>query len=125
MDSQQRATYLSLALRVFGVVFVVGVPLLMMIWPDGFGWKPYQPEYEQMIMGIYVVLGIFLFRAASNPAEHTSLIWFAIWSSLLHSLTMAGQALLDPIETTNFIGDIPALILVAVMLAWLMPKSSD
>jgi len=62
----------------------------MMIWPDGFGWKPYQPEYEQMIMGIYVVLGIFLFRAASNPAEHTSLIWFAIWSSLLHGLTMAG-----------------------------------
>ena len=122
MDNEAKQTHLSYALYLFGAVFVVGVPALMSLWPAGFGWEPRQPEYEQMIMGVYVVLGIFLIRAAKNPSAHLSLIWFTIWSSAVHGAIMLIQALRDPAEKANLIGDIPALFLVAIVLWALLPR---
>jgi len=83
MQQMGQLKYLKIALYVFGAIFLVGVPAMMMwIWPSGWGWTPAQPEYEQMIMGIYVTLGVFLVRAAKDPVANTSLIWFTIWSSM-------------------------------------------
>jgi hypothetical protein len=73
-----------------------------------------------MIIGVYAVLGIFLIIASRDPAEHRSLIWFTVWSSLIHGLIMLAQALRDPVERPNLMGDVPALILIAVVLAALM-----
>ena len=43
------------------VIFLVGVyPLMMFLWPSGWRWQPNQPEYEQMILGVYATLGVFL-----------------------------------------------------------------
>ena len=123
MQQEEKIRYLKIALYVFGVIFIVGVPAMMMwIWPSGWGWTPPQPEYEQMIMGIYVVLGIFLVRAAKDPMADASLIWFTIWSSIVHAGIMLVQALVDETEKANLIGDIPALFLVAFVLWYLMPK---
>lgn len=122
MNNEARLQYLSYALYVFGAVFVVGVPVLMNVWPAGFGWEPRQPEYEQMIMGVYVTLGVFLILAAKNPLEHLSLIRFTIWSSFVHAAIMLMQALKDSAESANLIGDIPALFLVALVLWILMPR---
>ena len=124
MKNEVRLKYLGYALYVFGAVFVVGVPLLMTIWPAGFGWEPRQPEYEQMIMGVYVTLGIFLIRAARNPLEHLSLIHFTIWSSVVHAAIMLVQALQDNSESANLVGDIPALFLVALVLWMFLPKTA-
>lgn len=125
MEEQQKLQYLKTALLVFGVIFVVGVPAMMMwVWPSGWSWTPRQPEYEQMIMGIYATLGVFLIRAAKNPLAHASLIWFTIWSSIVHAGIMLAQALVDHSEHANMIGDIPALFLVAAVLWFLMPKNS-
>lgn len=125
MEEQQKLQYLKTALLVFGIVFVVGVPAMMMwVWPSGWSWTPRQPEYEQMIMGIYATLGVFLIRAAKNPLAHASLIWFTIWSSIVHAGIMLAQALADHSEHANMIGDIPALFLVAAVLWLLMPKNS-
>jgi hypothetical protein len=125
MNNQDKIKYLSAALYVFGVVFIVGVPAMMMvIWPSGWSWSPAQPEYEQMIMGIYITLGVFLLRAAKNPMAHASLIWFTIWSSIVHAAIMLAQALVDATEHANMLGDIPALFLVAFVLWYLMPKSN-
>lgn len=91
-----RLTYLALALRVFGVIFVVGIPLMVMwVWPSGWSWEPAQPEYEQMIMGMYATLGVFLVLAARDPLAHASLIWFTVWSSIVHGGIMLVQALMD------------------------------
>lgn len=126
MLQEQKLKYLKIALYVFGVTFIIGVPAMMMwIWPSGWGWTPPQPEYEQMIMGIYVTLGIFLVRAAKNPMADASLIWFTIWSSIVHAVIMLVQALLDETEKANLIGDIPALFLVAFILWYLMPKKAQ
>ena len=42
-----------------------------------------------MILGIYGTLGVFLIRASRDPMAHRSLIWFTVWSSVVHSVIMA------------------------------------
>lgn len=86
-------------------------------------WEPQQSEYEQMIIGVYAVLGIFLIIASRNPAKHKSLIWFTVWSSLVHGLIMLWQAIVDPGERANLLGDVPALILIGVLLGILMRQA--
>lgn len=125
MNDELRLRYLRVALVVFGSVFIAGIYLMMMwIWPSGWGWTPRQPEYEQMIMGVYATLGVFLIRAARDPLAHASLIWFTIWSSIAHGGIMFVQAIIDETERANLIGDIPALFLVAAILWYLMPKGA-
>ena len=126
MQQEEKLRYLKIALYVFGAIFIVGVPAMMIwIWPSGWGWTPPQPEYEQMIMGIYVTLGIFLVRAAKDPMANASLIWFTIWSSIVHGGIMLVQALMDGTEKANLIGDLPALFLVAFVLWYLMPRRAQ
>lgn len=123
MDQKAKLKYLKIALYVFGVIFIFGIYAMMMwIWPPGWGWMPRQPEYEQMIMGIYATLGVFLILAAKDPLANASLIWFTIWSSIVHGGIMLVQAIVNPTEHPHFFGDIPALFLVAIVLWYLMPR---
>lgn len=123
MNPATRLRLLRVALVVFGLIFLVGVyPLMMSLWPSGWRWQPNQPEYEQMILGVYATLGVFLLIASRNPLEHRSLIWFTVWSSLVHAGIMAAQAINIPAEHGHLLGDVPALILVAVVLAILIPR---
>ena len=94
---------------------------LMKLWPSGWAWKPPQSEYEQMIVGIYATLGVFLIVASRKPEDHLSLIWFTVWSSLVHGGIMAVQALVYPGEHAHLVGDVPALFLIAAVLAILTP----
>jgi hypothetical protein len=126
MQQETKLKYLTFALYAFGIIFIVGVPAMMLlIWPSGWGWTPSQPEYEQMIMGVYATLGVFLILAAKNPLAHSSLIWFTVWSSIVHGGIMLVQAIVDETDRTNLLGDVPALFLVAVVLWYLMPKNTD
>jgi hypothetical protein len=77
-----------------------------------------------MIQGVYAVLGIFLIIAANNPAANRSLISFTAWSSIVHAMIMAVQALGDQHETGHLMGDVPALILVAAALWYLSPSKA-
>jgi hypothetical protein len=70
-----------------------------------------------MIFGVYATLGVFLWLAAREPARHTSLIWFTVWSNLVHGGIMAVHAFTDPGEMGHLPGDVAALILIAVALA--------
>jgi len=117
----ERDRYLRAALFAFGLIFLFVHPL-MHLWPSGWQWKPEQPEYELMIAGIYATLGVFLLRASRRPEEHLSLIWFTVWSSVVHGGIMAVQALVDPSERGHLLGDVPALFLVAGVLAALAPR---
>ncbi len=126
MNDELKLRYLKIALVVIGIIFIAGIYLMMMwVWPSGWSWTPRQPEYEQMIMGIYVTLGVFLIRAAKDPLADASLIWFTIWSSIVHAGIMFVQAIVDETERANLIGDVPALFLVAIILWYLMPKRQD
>ena len=121
MNNEAKQNYLKLALRVFGVVFLLVYPLSI-VWPSGWVWHGGEGVYYfQMIVGIYATLGIFLIIAANNPSEHGSLISFTIWSSIVHALIMAAQAISDANETGHLVGDVPALLLVAAVLWFLSP----
>lgn len=114
---------LRVVLVVVGLIFIVGVyPLMMYLWPSGWRWQPHQMEYEQMILGVYATLGIFLLIASRRPAEHRSLIAFAGWSSLVHAGIMGVQAATHTMEHGHWLGDIPALIIVGVVLLLLLPQ---
>jgi hypothetical protein len=116
-----RTRLLPAALVVFGVAFLLVYPL-MFVWPSGWAWQPGQHEYEQMIVGIYATLGVFLLRASREPAAHLSLIWFTVWSSVVHGGIMAVQAIVDPAERGHLPGDVAALFLVAAVLGALTPR---
>ena len=125
MDLDRRLRALRIVLIVTGVAFAVGVPILTQVWPDAWMWEPRQSEYEQMIVGIYMTLGVFVLLAVRDPLRHLSLIWFTAWSSLVHGGIMAVQALVDPMEHANLIGDVPALLVLGVVLAVLTPRAKQ
>jgi len=121
-----RERILQVVLLAVGVIFVLGVyPLMMYLWPSGWRWQPNQPEYEQMILGIYATLGIFLLIAARNPSQHRSLIAFTAWSSLVHGGIMTVQAMRSSMEHGHLLGDVPALLIVGVALIALAPAKQS
>lgn len=124
MTELQRLRYLKVALVVVGLVFIVGVYPLTIVWPSGWVWHEGQSDYLQMILVVYATLGVFLIRAAKHPLEHLSLIWFTVWSSVAHGGLMAVQALMDPHDIGHLMGDVPALLFVAGVLALLTPRGS-
>jgi hypothetical protein len=78
-----------------------------------------------MILGIYATLGVFLLLAARKPIEHLSLIWFTVWSSVVHGGIMLVQAVVYPEHRGHLFGDVPALLLIAVILALVTPRKAQ
>lgn len=115
-------TYLRWALVITGIACLLIAPL-MHFWPSGWKWDPPQHEYEQMMVGIYATLGVFLLYAAKNPLNHLSLIWFTIISSIVHATIMLYQALTESMEYPHLYGDVPALYIIALLLFLFVPKS--
>jgi hypothetical protein len=125
MNSANRMKFLRVALIVFGLIFLVGVYPLTILWPAGWAWHHTgQSLYLQMILGIYATLGVFLLLASRTPLANRSLIWFAVWSSVVHAAIMAAQAIVYPEHRGHLFGDVPALLIVAIVLAVLMPAKA-
>lgn len=124
MPDQNRLSYLRIALIVVGLIFLVGVYPLSRVWPSGWTWGTGHSHYLMMILGVYATLGVFLLLAARDPLAHRSLIWFTVWSSLVHAVIMAVQAFTDAAERGHLVGDVPALLIVAIVLAALTPREA-
>jgi hypothetical protein len=115
---------LQLALVLFGIVMLLLYPLAL-VWPAGWAWHhgaPYESDYFMMIVGVYATLGVFLINAARNPAANLSLIWFTVWSSVVHGAIMAMQSFSGD-HMGHLWGDVLALFLVAIVLSVLMVSS--
>lgn len=113
---------LRIALVLIGLFFIFGVYPMTVVWQSGWRWGHGSSHYLTMIIGIYATLGVFLLIAARNPLAHRSLIWFTVASSVVHAAIMTVQAISDSAERGHLAGDVPALLLVAVVLALLMPR---
>src|ERR1700681_1416214 len=124
MTDSDRSKYLRVALLLVGVIFTVGIYPLTILWPSGWSWNAGQSEYLQMILGIYATLGVFLLIASRDPLAHRSLIWFAVWSSVVHGGIMAAQSLQNSEHVGHLWGDVLALILVAIVLGLLTPRGA-
>ena len=116
---------LSTALIVFGAAFCLLFPLAM-VWPSGWAWHAGMPssnDYFMMIVGVYATLGVFMILAAKNPAANKSLIWFVVWSSVVHAAVMAWESIRNPAMGGHLVGDVPALLLIALVLGYLMKRA--
>ena len=76
-----------------------------------------------MIIAIYAILGVFLLIASRNPNQHVGLVSFAIWSSIVHGAVMAVQSVQNPMHVHHRFGGVPALLVVAAVLAFLSPQA--
>ena len=117
----RRLQAIRVLLVVFGSVSMALGPL-MLLWPSGWRWEPYHPHYEQMMVGIYLTLGVCLLLAARDPLRHLSLIWFFVWSSAVHGSIMTVQALSGSQHRGHLLGDVPALLIAAALLGTLTPR---
>lgn len=119
---------LKLALGLFGIIFLLVYPLAI-VWPSGWAWHqgaPQDSQYFMMIVGVYATLGVFLILAARDPRANVSLIWFTVWSSIVHAAIMAVQAMGHGEFMGHLMGDVPALLLVALVLgvlAWPLKRA--
>jgi hypothetical protein len=122
----QQIKYLRVALLIVGLIFTVGIWPLSIVWPSGWAWHAEgRSEYFEMILGIYATLGVFLILASRNPAANASLIWFTVWSSFVHAGIMAVQSVVGDQHIGHLWGDVPALIVVGIVLAALMVRSDS
>jgi hypothetical protein len=124
MADDGRLKYLRIALMLVGLIFLAGIYPLMILWPAGWTWHTGHSDYPLMIVGIYATLGGFLIMASRNPLENLSLIWFTVWSSVVHAAIMLMQSFEAPENHGHLLGDVPALIFVAVLLAALTPRGA-
>jgi uncharacterized protein DUF6632 len=125
MSAVNRSLYLRVALIVIGLTFIFGIYPLGVVWPSGWIWGHGHSHYLMMILGLYATLGVFLLIASRDPEAHRSIIWFTVWSSVVHGAIMAWQAFADPAERGHLLGDVPALFLIAIVLAALMQVGSS
>jgi hypothetical protein len=124
MSDANRLLYLRIALIVIGLTAIFAFYPLSIVWPSGWAWGHGHSHYQLMIVGLYATLGVFLLIASRDPYANKSLIWFTVWSSVVHGAIMGVQGVIDPAERGHLVGDVPGLILIAIVLALLMPRTA-
>ena len=114
----------ELALRVLlvivGLLFLAGGYFLVL----GL-WQRNQSEiFAQMMLSVYVTLGVFVLLAARNPSANRSLIAFTVWSSIAHAAVMAIQVFrkMSPRED---LGGVLFFLVIGVILAALAPAKQS
>jgi len=125
MTDADRIKYLRIALMVMGLMFIFTLWPLTIVWPSGWSWHGEgRSYYLEMILGLYATLGVFLVIASRNPLAHLSLIWFTVWSSIVHGGIMAVQSFSGQHTMGHLWGDVLALFVVAAVLAVLTPRQA-
>jgi hypothetical protein len=87
----RRERALKVVLVVVGLIFSAGVyPVADSLWRQN------QSMYTfDMMLSLYVALGVFLLIAARNPSANRSLIAFAAWSSFAHGAVIGGNVIFE------------------------------
>jgi uncharacterized membrane protein YadS len=75
---------------------------------------------DDMMLSLYVALGIFLLIAVRNPSANRSLIAFTAWSSFAHAAVMAVMAF-QKADERELLWGVAALVIIGVALIVLAP----
>ncbi len=103
---QERAQ--KVILIIVGMLFVSTIyPLLFLVRNE---------PTLQMMLSLYVTLGVFLLLASRNPSAHRSLIAFAAWSSFAHASVMAVQAIYDVNERVHLLIGVAMFVIFGLAL---------
>jgi hypothetical protein len=116
----RRERALKIVLVLVGLAFSAGVFLVA----DSL-WHQNQSMYTfDMMLSLYVALGIFLLIAARNPSAHRSLIAFTAWSCFAHAAVMA----VTSFSKGGYRGDlwgVPVLGIIGIALIVLAPAKQS
>jgi hypothetical protein len=101
------------------VLIIVGLLFVATIYPLVFLVRD-EPTL-QMMLSLYVTLGVFLLLASRNPSAHRSLIAFAAWSSFAHAGTMAVQSIGDVHERLHLLIGVAMFVIIGLALIVVSP----
>lgn len=103
----RRERALKVVLVLVGVVFSAGVfPVTESLWQQD------QSMYTfDMMLSLYVALGIFLLISARNPSASRSLIAFTAWSCFAHAAVMA----VTSVSKGGYRGDLWGVLVLAII----------
>ncbi len=112
----RRERALKVVLVLVGLVFSAGVyPVAESLWHQN------QSMYTfDMMLSLYVALGIFLLIAARNPSANRSLIAFTAWSCFAHAAVMAMTSLSKGGYRGELWG-VAVLVIIGIVLIALAP----
>jgi peptidoglycan/LPS O-acetylase OafA/YrhL len=116
----RRRRVLKAVLVLVGLVFSAGVyPVAESLWHQN------QSMYTfDMMLSLYVALGVFLLIAARNPSVNSTLIAFTAWSCFAHAAVMAVTAF----SKGGYRGDlwgVAVLVVIGVALIVLAPAKQS
>ena len=115
-----RELALKVMLVIVGMLFLVGGYFLVL----GL-WQRNQSEiFAQMMLSVYVTLGVFLLLAVRNPSANRSLIAFTAWSSIVHAVVMAIQVL-RTMSPRGDLGGVLLFLVIGVVLLALAPAKQS
>lgn len=115
---------LKVVMALVGSLFVAGVyPIVDSLWHVNAADRGNMGD--DMMMSLYVALGVFLLMAVRNPAAHRSLIAFTAWSSFAHAVVMSTLGFEVASERTGFLIGSAVLVVIGVVLLWLMPGKAE
>jgi|SRR5450432_741293 len=77
---------------------------------------------DDMMLSLYVALGIYLLIASRNPSANRSLIAFAAWSSFAHGAVMTIMAF-QHTEDKELLPGVAGLVVIGVTLLVLAPRA--
>ncbi len=116
-----RERVLKVVLVLVGLLFSAGIyPLTMSLR------KLNEADYgDDMMLSLYVTLGVFLLMSVRKPSANRSLIAFAAWSSFAHGVVMAVLAVHIPKERTGLLIAVAVLVAIGVALIVLAPAKQS
>lgn len=122
--------YPKIVLKISAIFLCYFTPLFLFIVLDIGNWPlqpnsffgdlivrhPYQWDYELMFAGLYLVWGIFIWRASKNLGNNLMFIRFTAWGFFVNASTMVITGLLKTQELAHLaIDSIPWLALSFLM----------
>jgi uncharacterized membrane protein HdeD (DUF308 family) len=117
----RRERALKVVLVLVGLLFSAGVyPVTESLWHAS------RSMYtEDMMLSLYVTLGIFLLIAVRNPSANRNLIAFTAWSSFAHAAVMAVMAFQKADERGELLIAVAVLGIVGAALIMLAPAKQS
>lgn len=116
----RREQVLKVVLVVVGLLFSASVLPVM----DSLSHQNQSMYTFDMMLSLYVALGVFLLMAARNPSANRSLIAFTAWSSFAHAAVMTVTAF----SKGGYRGDlwgVAVLVIIGIALIVLAPAKQS
>lgn len=82
-------------------------------------------DFEAMIASIYLIWGIYLWKASQEPKKHLLFINFTIWANILHGATMIILGYLREGEFYHLLIDGLVLLVPSAILYYIRLKETN